>query len=197
MHRVSSAASRVPPRGLLLEVAGGAGWRAQAFGRQHGGAGSSAVYPSLARGLGSPISSARPFSSLNLLSQRHNKPSESSTSPSAQLPPWEEVEAQRPLAPDPYDGTYQMPQGAPDARNLSRQQFHQFMKGKPQRFSKELKVAMMGVSLTVFGVGMTWLTVYLMRPDDFEWVEEERRRIQEAKDRIQRKIEQANRLQVS
>ncbi|KAL8453132.1 hypothetical protein Emed_001002 [Eimeria media] len=116
-----------------------------------------------------------------------------------------------------------MPRGAPDARNLSRQQFHQFMKGKPQRFSKELKsctgkevgepashrlahliprlherhVAMMGVSLTVFGVGMTWLTVYLMRPDDFEWVEEERRRIQEAKDRIQRKIDEANRLQVT
>ncbi|KAL8275804.1 hypothetical protein Esti_000367 [Eimeria stiedai] len=197
MHCVSSVASRVPPRGLLLEVAGRAGCRAQAFGRRHGGLGSSGVYAPLIRERASSVSSARLFSSLNVVSQCDNKPSDNSSSPSVQLSPWEEVEAQRPLAPDPYDGTYEMPRGAPDVRNLSRQQFHQFMKGKPQRFSKELKVAMMGVSLTVFGVGMTWLTVHLMRPDDFEWVEEERRRIQEAKDRIQRKIDQANRLQVS
>lgn len=42
------------------------------------------------------------------------------------------------------------------------------------------------------GIGVTWLTAYIMRPDDFEWVEEERRRIEEAKARIQKKIEQAN-----
>ncbi|KAL8428192.1 hypothetical protein Efla_005294 [Eimeria flavescens] len=137
----------------------------------------------------------RSFSSLNPLSRVGKKNESRRSPPEQQLPPWEEVEAQRPLAPDPYDGTYKMPCGAPDARSISRQQFHQFMKGKPQRFSKELKVAAMGVSLMTFGVGVTCLTVYLMRPDDFEWVEEERRRIQEAKERIQRRIDEANRLQ--
>ncbi|KAL8429823.1 hypothetical protein ACSSS7_006271 [Eimeria intestinalis] len=179
-------------------MAGRADWQAQASGRVHGFACSWGIHAPLMRERVASVSSVpRLFSSLNLLSQHQNKPSESSSSSSVQLPPWEEVEAQRPLAPDPYDGTYQMPRGAPDSRNISRQQFHQFMKGKPQRFSKELKVAVMGVSLTVFGVGMTWLTVYLMRPDDFEWVEEERKRIQDAKDRIQRKIDQANRMQLS
>lgn len=71
-----------------------------------------------------------------------------------QMSPWDEVEAQRPLAPDPYDGTYQMPKGAPDPRNLSRQQFHQFMHGKPQRFSKELKV---GLFSTFFVVQSAYL----------------------------------------
>lgn len=52
----------------------------------------------------------------------------------------EEVEKNRPLAPDPCDGTYQMPARAPNPSNLSRDQFHQFMQGKPQRFSQELKV---------------------------------------------------------
>ncbi|OEH79465.1 uncharacterized protein LOC34619700 [Cyclospora cayetanensis] len=106
--------------------------------------------------------------------------------------PADEVEAQRPLAPDPYDGTYQRPQGAPDPRSISREQFHQFMYGKPQRFSKELKVAVMGCTLAGFGIGITWLTVYIMRPDDFEWVEEERKRIQEAKQRIQARIDKAD-----
>lgn len=130
---------------------------------------------------------ARYFGSMNLAAK--------SKGPAGSLEhfhPADIVEAQRPLAPDPYDGTYKMPQGAPDARNLTRQQFHQFMHGKPQRFSKELKVAIMGVSLTAVGIGVTWLTAYIMRPDDFQWVEEERKRIQEAKERIQKKIDKAN-----
>ena len=53
----------------------------------------------------------------------------------------------------------------------------------------------MGCTLAGFGVGVTWLTAYIMRPDDFEWVEEERRRIQEAKERIQQKIERAEKMQ--
>lgn len=77
----------------------------------------------------------RSFGSLNLFAKNKG---------SAAFPedfhPADVVDAQRPLAPDPYDGTYRMPQGAPDARNLTRQQFHQFMHGKPQRFSRELKV---------------------------------------------------------
>ncbi|CDJ50667.1 hypothetical protein, conserved [Eimeria brunetti] len=109
--------------------------------------------------------------------------------------PADQVEAQRPLAPNPYDGVYKMPEGAPDPHSLSRARFHQFMHGKPQRFSKELKVTVMGCTLAGFGVGVTWLTAYIMRPDDFEWVEEERKRIQEAKERIQSRIDKAQLLQ--
>lgn len=53
----------------------------------------------------------------------------------------------------------------------------------------------MGFSLTAIGIGVTWLTAYIMRPDDFQWVEEERRRIQEAKERIQLRIDKANKSQ--
>ena len=82
------------------------------------------------------MDSSRSISSLTELLSGRRKKSALNYPPH----PGDEVDAQRPLAPDPYDSTYKLPQGAPDARSLSRERFHQFMHGKPQRFSKELKV---------------------------------------------------------
>lgn len=54
------------------------------------------------------------------------------------------------------------------------------------------QVAVIGISLALFGIGVTALTMHIMRPDDFEWVEEERRRLQQAKERIQQNIRKAS-----
>lgn len=104
---------------------------------------------------------------------KNNKISKSTT--------WLEVERMRPRAPNPWDGTYQWPAAAPDPLEIKRESFHAFMHGKQEMFSRELKVFVYGWAMAGLLVGLTALTIYVMAPDDFEWVEEERARMERAK----------------
>ncbi|PFH35331.1 hypothetical protein BESB_062180 [Besnoitia besnoiti] len=94
---------------------------------------------------------------------------------------WLEVERARPRVPNAFDGTYQWPQAAPNPLEIKRETFQAFMHGKTERFSRELKVFLYGWGITLFIVGLTLLTIKLMAPDDFEWVEAERERMEQAK----------------
>ncbi|KAF8820268.1 hypothetical protein IE077_003350 [Cardiosporidium cionae] len=103
------------------------------------------------------------------------------------LESWEEVELNRPKVPTLEN--YQRPPSSPSPNNLPRESFHSFMKGKPQRFSKELKIALTGWFFFLWFVGLNWLTLYLMRPDDFSWVDEERARLENAKRKLAKPLE--------
>lgn len=99
---------------------------------------------------------------------------------------WEEVEAHRPKAPT-LEG-YERPKGAPEQFDLTREQFHQYMRGKPRRYSSELRVFLTGIGVMSFVLAECAFTVYKMRPDDLSWIEEERQRAAAAKARIDARI---------
>eukprot|EP00927_Polykrikos_kofoidii_P086130 TRINITY_DN9560_c0_g1_i1.p1 TRINITY_DN9560_c0_g1~~TRINITY_DN9560_c0_g1_i1.p1 ORF type:complete len:170 (-),score=33.33 TRINITY_DN9560_c0_g1_i1:175-684(-) len=99
---------------------------------------------------------------------------------------WEEVELHRPRAPT-LDG-YVRPAGAPNADDITREQYHQFMKGKPAKYSTELRTFLMGMAVVSFCTAEFAFTIYKMKPDDLDWVDEERVRAAAAKARIEARI---------
>merc|ERR1719171_2612420 len=99
---------------------------------------------------------------------------------------WEEVELHRPKAPS-LEG-YVRPHGAPEQFDLTRDQYHQFMMGKPGRYSMELKNFLMGIGVLSFCLGEFAFTIYKLRPDDLDWIEEERQKAAAAKARIEARI---------
>jgi len=103
---------------------------------------------------------------------------------SSRLSALEEVERHRPMVPTLAD--YERPAKAPKEFDLKRDDFHKFMKGKPERFSNELRVFLTGVSLIFWAFGATYFTMYQLRPDDFGWVEEERKRLEAVKAKLQK-----------
>mmetsp|Transcript_35044 Transcript_35044/g.69162 ORF Transcript_35044/g.69162 Transcript_35044/m.69162 type:complete len:161 (+) Transcript_35044:148-630(+) len=100
------------------------------------------------------------------------------------LETWQEVDMNRPRVPKVED--YVRPKKAPDPNQLTREQFRQFMRGKPQRFSVELQQFIGAWIILGFISSEVMLTLYIMRPDDFEWVEEERARLEAAKRKMAR-----------
>ncbi|CAK9030390.1 unnamed protein product [Durusdinium trenchii] len=102
------------------------------------------------------------------------------------LETWEEVELHRPKAPT-LEG-YVRPVGAPEQFDISREQYHQFMMGKPARYSQELRIFLMGLGVVSFCIAEFAFTVYKLRPDDLDWVDEERKRAAAAKARIEARI---------
>mmetsp|Transcript_2610 Transcript_2610/g.3151 ORF Transcript_2610/g.3151 Transcript_2610/m.3151 type:complete len:116 (+) Transcript_2610:2-349(+) len=99
---------------------------------------------------------------------------------------WEEVELHRPKAPT-LEG-YVRPAGAPEQFDIPREQYHQFMLGKPNRYSLELRNFLMGIAVVSFCLAEFAFTVYKMKPDDLEWIDEERRRAEAAKARIDARV---------
>lgn len=95
---------------------------------------------------------------------------------------WEEIELNRPMVPS-LDG-YQRPRAAPLPSQLSREQYHQFMRGKPQAFSREFRVFLSGLCVMCFIIGEMAFTMYQLKPDDFDWMEEERAKAKAAKARV-------------
>merc|ERR1719440_282145 len=108
-----------------------------------------------------------------------------STAPRA-METWEEVELHRPKAPT-LEG-YVRPAGAPEQFELTRDQYHQFMMGKPGRYSMELRNFLLGLAVVSFIFAEFSFTIYKLRPDDLDWVDEERQRAAAAKERIQARI---------
>ncbi|CAE8705257.1 unnamed protein product [Polarella glacialis] len=102
---------------------------------------------------------------------------------------WEEVELHRPKVPS-IEG-YIRPAGAPEQYDITREQYHQFMLGKPTRYSVELRNFLMGLGVVSFCLAEFAFTIYKLRPDDLGWVDEERQRASEAKARIEAKIAKA------
>jgi len=99
------------------------------------------------------------------------------------LETWEEVELNRPKPPT-LEG-YQKPLNTPDPYNLKRKDFRQFMMGKPERFTREMKVFLTVLGFAIWCLGISWFTVYLMKPDDYEWIEQERKRMETAKRKLE------------
>mmetsp|Transcript_103284 Transcript_103284/g.205286 ORF Transcript_103284/g.205286 Transcript_103284/m.205286 type:complete len:152 (-) Transcript_103284:46-501(-) len=100
---------------------------------------------------------------------------------------WEEVELHRPRAPT-LEG-YVRPVGAPNQSDITRDQYHQFMLGKPAKYSVELRNFLMGLGVVSFCLAEFAFTVYKLKPDDLDWVDEERQRAAAAKARIEAKIQ--------
>eukprot|EP00811_Abedinium_folium_P013360 NODE_22417_length_709_cov_3.768041.p2 GENE.NODE_22417_length_709_cov_3.768041~~NODE_22417_length_709_cov_3.768041.p2 ORF type:complete len:159 (-),score=44.19 NODE_22417_length_709_cov_3.768041:125-601(-) len=103
-----------------------------------------------------------------------------------QLETWEEVELHRPLAPT-LEG-YVRPAGAPEQLDIPREQYHQFMLGKPARLSHEFKNFILGFGILSFMAFEFAFTMYKMQPDDMEWIDEERKRAAAAKARFDAKL---------
>jgi len=99
---------------------------------------------------------------------------------------WEEVEQHRPKAPS-VEG-YIRPVGAPEQFDVTREQYHQFMMGKPARYSYELRNFLMGLGMVSFCTAEFAFTIYKLKPDDLDWVDEERTKAAAAKARIEAKI---------
>lgn len=99
---------------------------------------------------------------------------------------WEEVELHRPMAPS-LDG-YNRPVGAPNQEDITREQYHQFMLGKPEKYSAELRNFIMGFAVVSFCLAEFAFTIYKLRPDDLDWIDEERQRAAAAKARIEAKL---------
>ncbi|CAL1145114.1 unnamed protein product [Cladocopium goreaui] len=59
------------------------------------------------------------------------------------------------------------------------------MLGKPARYSQELRIFLMGLGVVSFCLAEFAFTVYKLRPDDLDWVDEERKRAAAAKARIE------------
>merc|ERR1712007_291730 len=93
------------------------------------------------------------------------------------LETWEEVELNLPSAPEQGD--------------ISREQYHQFMLGKPARYSLEFRNFLMGFGVISFMLFEFSFTVYKLQPDDMGWVDEERKRAAAAKARMDAKLAQS------
>merc|ERR1712232_1407848 len=117
---------------------------------------------------------------------RHAFATAAAASPPRAMETWEEVELHRPKAPT-LEG-YVRPVGAPEQNDLTRDQYHQFMMGKPAKYSVELRNFLMGLGVVSFCLAEFAFTLYKLRPDDLDWVDEERQRAAAAKARIDARI---------
>lgn len=99
---------------------------------------------------------------------------------------WEEVERNRPRVPT-LDG-YRRPAKAPQQQEIPREEFHRFMMGRAPRVPEQWRAFVGGFVLFSWCVGACALTMYKLRPDDFEWLEEERNKAEAAKARIMKKL---------
>ena len=103
---------------------------------------------------------------------------------------WEEVERNRPKIPT-LDG-YRRPARAPQQQEIPREEFHRFMMGRAPKIPEQWRAFVGGFVLFAWCVGACALTMYKLRPDDFEWLEEERNKAEAAKARIQLKLGEAS-----
>lgn len=81
-----------------------------------------------------------------------------------------------------------MPDNAPNVSRVPRSEYHRFMLGKPTRFHRDFRVFFFGLSITALILGEMSFALFQLRPDDFDFVKEERDRAQNAKERIDARI---------
>eukprot|EP00928_Gymnodinium_smaydae_P063059 TRINITY_DN46757_c0_g1_i1.p2 TRINITY_DN46757_c0_g1~~TRINITY_DN46757_c0_g1_i1.p2 ORF type:complete len:165 (-),score=46.80 TRINITY_DN46757_c0_g1_i1:255-749(-) len=148
------------------------------------------LQPIAARTAGAPLTAkllGRPAAALRVrnLAAAAGGGAAASTAPRA-METWEEVELHRPRAPT-LEG-YVRPAGAPEQFDLAREQYHQFMMGKPAKYSVELRTFLMGLGVVSFCLAEFAFTIYKLRPDDLDWVDEERQRAAAAKARIEARL---------
>ena len=96
-------------------------------------------------------------------------------------------QVRRSIARVPTLDDYKRPEKAPLPDKLSRDRFHQFMMGKPDKYPIELKTYALFVCLVSWCIGVCAYTFYKMRPDDFEWIEEHRNKAEAYKERMKEK----------
>lgn len=98
--------------------------------------------------------------------------------------PWEQM-SQRRFAVPTLEG-YERPKGAPEQFDITREQYHQFTRGTKRTMDPELGNFLVGFGTMCWGVFACAGTMYLMRPDDFSWVDEEREKAAAAAERYKR-----------
>ena len=102
------------------------------------------------------------------------------------LSTWEEVERNRPRVPT-LEG-YRRPARAPQQQDIPREDFHRFMMGRAPKIPEQWRAFVGGFVLFSWCIGACAFTMYKLRPDDFEWLEEERNKAEAAKARIMKKM---------
>jgi hypothetical protein len=122
------------------------------------------------------------------LPRRYFTSSSSSGSNQRVLETWEEVERNRPRVPT-LDG-YMRPARAPKQEDIPREEFHRFMMGKAPKIPEQWRAFVGGFILFSWCIGACAFTMYKLRPDDFEWLEEERNKAEAAKARLAKKLAQ-------
>ena len=70
--------------------------------------------------------------------------------------------------------------------DITREQYHQFTRGTKRTMDPELGNFLVGFGTMCWGVFACAGTMYLMRPDDFSWVDEEREKAAAAAERYKR-----------
>jgi hypothetical protein len=78
---------------------------------------------------------------------------------------------------------YKRPEKAPLPGNLKRTDFHKFMMGKPDKYPIELKTYGLAFILVFWIIGLATFTFNKLKPDDFEWIEEQRNKAEAYKQR--------------
>ena len=105
---------------------------------------------------------------------------------SSSVSTWEEVERNRPRVPT-LEG-YRRPARAPQQQDIPREEFHRFMMGRAPKIPEQWRAFVGGFVLFSWCIGACAFTMYKLRPDDFEWLEEERNKAEAAKARIMNKL---------
>ena len=100
-------------------------------------------------------------------------------------------EIQRQMVRIPTLEGYRRPEKAPLPENLNRERFHQFMMGKPDKYPIELKTYLLAFVLVAWVIGLASFTFYKLKPDDFDWIEEQRNKAEAYKERMLEKQKQA------
>ncbi|CAD7961011.1 unnamed protein product [Amoebophrya sp. A25] len=95
------------------------------------------------------------------------------------LETWEEIDQHYVKAPSLEN--YKRPKNAPLPTDLKRSDYHQFMRGKPSRWQRQLIGPAVGSALFCFCVCEFAYAMFKLKPDDFEWIEEERARAKAAR----------------
>ncbi|CAD7939858.1 unnamed protein product [Amoebophrya sp. A120] len=98
------------------------------------------------------------------------------------LESWEEVEKHHLKI--PTLDNYKRPKNAPLPTELTRADYHQFMRGKPRRWQQQTVCPAVGAALICFTFCEMAYAMFKLKPDDFDWIEEERARARAARERI-------------
>ena len=99
---------------------------------------------------------------------------------------------QRGMARVPTLEGYKRPDKAPLPENLSRDRFHQFMMGRPNKYPIELKTYLLAFALVSWVIGLMAFTFHKLKPDDFDWIEEQRNKAEIYKEKMLKKQDETS-----
>ncbi len=104
---------------------------------------------------------------------------------------------QRGVARVPTLEGYKRPEKAPLPEDLTRERFHQFMMGRPNKVPVEFKTSLIAFCAFSWVIGLTAFTFNKMKPDDFEWIEEQRNKAEAYKEKMLKQQQLEKELQLS